>query len=66
MPEQGNFLEEDENSTGVYISIFSNEKGKISISIKSRINPGEALQEVSTNDASKAQLIAVCDILDSF
>jgi len=62
--EKTSFLE-DPNSTGFCVSIFVGKGKKTSISFKSRTVPGEPLKEVSIDDASDAQLNAVCNVLDN-
>ena len=62
--EKQSFLE-NENLTGFYISISCGRGEKTHISFKSRTEPGKPLNEVSIDDASDAQLNAVCNLLDN-
>ena len=55
---------DDANRTGFCVSI-TNVNGKTSVVIKSRRNPGEPLQTQSINNASDAQVWAVCQALDN-
>lgn len=55
----------DENATGFSCLIICGEDRKTSIDFKCRIKPGEKLEEISIENASDAQLYAVCDALEN-
>lgn len=62
--EKTSFLE-DSNSTGFCVLISFGKGEKTHISYKGRTVPGGPLKEVSIDDASDAQLNAVCNVLDN-
>lgn len=62
--DKPSFLE-DANSTGLDIFISFGKGQKTQILFRSRTKPGEPLNEISINDASDAQLNAICDVLDN-
>lgn len=65
MESEKSFLTDD-CRTGFSVLISGGGKGgKTSIRIQSRANPGEPLKEILIDDASDAQLDAVCEILDN-
>lgn len=64
MHEEKSFLE-DPNEIGILVKIAFGKVGKTSIEMRGRAKAGEPLKEVSTEDASEAQVNAVLSILNN-
>ena len=66
MTKKENFdLRNDENAVGLSVMISGIGGGKTFIKCLGRAHAGDPLKEVTIEDASEAQLDAVCDMLDN-